>query len=67
MNTPSGTGDGGIVKAVNTKFNKASIAALAGSIVTILAVMFEWGPEIQGAVATIFTTLGVWLIPNASQ
>ncbi len=63
----TGTGDGGIVKAVSTKFNKASIAALAGSVVTILAVSFSWGPEIQGAVTTILTTLGVWLIPNAAN
>ena len=47
-----------------TRYNKATISALSGAIVTVFAYYLGWPAEIQGAVGTILTTLGVWAVPN---
>lgn len=46
------------------QYNKPLVAALAGAVVTIAAYYWQWPQEIQGAVTTILTVLGVWLVPN---
>lgn len=46
------------------QYNKVSIATIAGSVVTILSVVFSLSTEVQGALTTIFTAVGVWAVPN---
>ncbi len=48
-----------------TKYNKASIAVIAGAIITIAAGFIAMSPEIQGAAQTIITALLVMVVGNA--
>lgn len=47
-----------------TQFNKATAAAVAGAVVTVLAAFLPLGPELQGALQTVLTTALVWLVAN---
>jgi hypothetical protein len=47
------------------QFNKASAAALAGTLVTLAAAFWPLESELQGALQTVLTAALVWLVPNA--
>ncbi len=47
-----------------TRFNKATAAALAGALVTLVAAFWAPDPEVQGALQTLLTAALVWLVPN---
>lgn len=51
-------------EATMQKWNKASIAAIAGAIATAVSVTLGLTAEVQGAIATVMTTVLVWLVPN---
>ncbi len=46
------------------RFNKATAAALAGALVTVVAALWPLESELQGALQTVLTTALVWLVPN---
>lgn len=48
------------------RFNKATAAALAGTLVTLAAALWPLEGELQGALQTVLTAALVWLVPNAA-
>lgn len=47
-----------------TRFNKATAAALAGALVTVIAAFMPMSSELQGAAQTVVTALLVLIVPN---
>ena len=48
-------------------FNKASAAVVGGALSTLLGAFFNMTPELQGAVATLVTTLCVLVAPKNQE
>ncbi len=46
------------------KFNKATAAVVAGSVVTLIGAFIVLDPDLQSAIQTVLTAALVWLIPN---
>ena len=50
---------------ISTRFNKATVAALAGAVITVIAAFVpDLTKEVQGALQTLLVTLGVILVGN---
>ena len=49
------------------RFNKATAAAVAGAVVTVLGAVFALDADLQGAIQTVLTALLVYFIPNVED
>ncbi len=47
-----------------SKFNKATAAALAGAVVTIIGAFVALDPEVQSAIQTLLVAALVYFVPN---